>query len=131
MKSIICVLVLLLSPYSYSQTFQSNSLSKQKTEFEVSTDKRTVEISDNNITVSNLLNGGNDSLILEVIKTELKDYSWEGLSKWYYCKNGKGVNYTAIVINSKNPRSLVLFQEVLNGASSIQTKIDLSHKVTD
>jgi hypothetical protein len=86
MKKLILLTILLFGLTSaYSQTYKSPFLTKQKAEFETDYKARVITITDKEISVTNFLNGGRETLYLIVNKIENVNYYIAGLCKTYRC----------------------------------------------
>jgi hypothetical protein len=85
MKKLLLITLMLLSITAYSQTYKSPFLTKQKAEFETDYKARVITITDKEISVTNFLNGGRETLYLTVNKIENVDYYIDGLCKTYRC----------------------------------------------
>lgn len=84
-KLLMTFTIILLSLASYSQTFKSFSLSKQKPEFETDTKDRIITISNKEITVTNFLDGSTKTWHLIINRIENKEWINDGMQKTYYC----------------------------------------------
>ncbi len=88
------------------EQFESKSSIKEYKEPKLLNISRLLVFTDNSITISNWLNGGTEALKLKIDKIVDKDYSREGICKWYYCTSLKSDIFNgffkAIIIVPKN-----------------------------
>jgi hypothetical protein len=113
MKKLLFILALiLLNSISYSQTYKSAYVIKQKIDFETELKDRIITINDKEISISNF-SGGTKTMYLIVNKIEEKEYDLESKCKFYYCttKDKDFINgyQKAIVIKKYDTIILSLF----------------------
>jgi hypothetical protein len=85
MKYLAVLLLMMLSSYnSYSQVFKSDYIITQKAEFESNRKDRIISINDDEITITNFLNGSTKTLYLIINKREIKEYDYSN-ANFYYC----------------------------------------------
>lgn len=113
MKTIAIIIgLILISLTSNSQSFMSPYVIKGKTNFETEMKDRIISISDKEISISKFT-GGTETMYLTVNKIEEKEYSFDGICKYYYCttKDKDPINgyQKAIVIKKYDAVYLGLF----------------------
>lgn len=75
----------LISFATYSQTYKSSYSINKECDFQTDMKSRTITISDKEISISNFADGGTETIYFVVNKIEEKEYSFDGLCKYYYC----------------------------------------------
>lgn len=111
MKKIALVFIIsLIGITTFSQTFRSNSATIRKGGFEIDRTVRSIIISDNEITISNYLNGNTKPLVLNVYLTEEKEDKFDGVCKYYYCtaSNDEALSPYQKIVVIKKPFSITL-----------------------
>lgn len=111
MKKIALVFIIsLIGITTFSQTFRSNSATIRKGGFEIDRTVRSIIISDNEITISNYLNGNTKPLVLNVYLTEEKEDKFDGICKYYYCtaSNDEALSPYQKIVVIKKPFSITL-----------------------
>jgi hypothetical protein len=111
MKKIVLVLIIsLIGINTFSQTFRSNSATIRKGGFEIDRTVRSIIISDNEITISNYLNGNTKPLVLSVYLIEEREDKFDGLCKYYYCtaRNDEKLSPYQKIVVIKKPFSITL-----------------------
>jgi len=93
-------LMLLISLYfiftlSFGQSYDSYFMIKQSSEHEIDETFRIIKISDEEITVSNLWNGGKETAHFIVEKIEDKDWGYGVIYKTYYGVTDYGQKFIA------------------------------------
>lgn len=118
MKKIILLLLLIISlTTGYSQTFNSKYVIEKQSTMKTEIKDRIITLSDKQITISKFIGGVNTQYLI-VNKIEEKDYSFDGLCKYYYCstKDKDPVNgyQKAIVIKTHDEIILGLFSSEID-----------------
>jgi len=111
MKKIVLALIIsLIGINTFSQTFRSNSATIRKGGFEIDRTVRSIIISDNEITISNYLNGNTKPLVLSVYLIEEREDKFDGLCKYYYCtaRNDEKLSPYQKIVVIKKPFSITL-----------------------
>jgi hypothetical protein len=111
MKKIVLVFIIsLIGINTFSQTFRSNSATIRKGGFEIDRTVRSIIISDNEITISNYLNGNTKPLVLNVYLTEEKEDKFDGVCRYYYCtaRNDEKLSPYQKIVVIKKPFSITL-----------------------
>ncbi len=111
MKKIVLVLIIsLIGINTFSQTFRSNSATIRKGGFEIDRTVRSIIISDNEITISNYLNGNTKPLVLSVYLIEEKEDKFDGVCRYYYCtaRNDEKLSPYQKIVVIKKPFSITL-----------------------
>lgn len=72
-----------------TEQLESKSAIVEEANFKIEHISRLVVFTDDMITISNWLNGGQEALKLKIDKIENKPYSMDGICKWYYCTSVK------------------------------------------
>ena len=111
-KLIFLFLITLTAPALYSQTFKSPSAILKESKTKIEMKSRIINLSDKEISITKFI-GGVDTQYLTVNKTEQKEYSFDGMCKYYYCttKDKDPVNgyQKAIVIKTYDQIILAMF----------------------
>lgn len=111
MKKIVLVFIIsLIGINTFSQTFRSNSATIRKGGFEIDRTVRSIIISDNEITISNYLNGNTKPLVLNVYLTEEREDKFDGVCRYYYCtaRNDEKLSPYQKIVVIKKPFSITL-----------------------
>ena len=69
--------------------YKSSSSMRSTINYETASKERQIIFTETQIKITNFLNGGKDTLNLDIEKSENKKYSFEGNCKWIYCHSTK------------------------------------------
>ena len=72
-----------------TEQLESASAIKEESNFKIERISRLVVFTNNTVTISNWSNGGQEALKLKIDKIVDKEYSMDGICKWYYCTSIK------------------------------------------
>ncbi len=123
MKKLFFIIVLTQIGYnSIGQTEQleSKSAIREETDFKIERVSRLIVFTPNSITISSWLNGGTEAFKLKIDKIVDKEYSMDGICKWYYCTSIKkdpinGFSKTIIIVpKSKDKLKVFTFADEVN-----------------
>ncbi len=123
MKKLLLIIYLLSTSFCaicQTEQLESSSAIREEAEFKIERISRLIVITNQVITISNWLNGGQEALKLKIDRVENKEYSMDGICKWYYCTSLKrdpinGFSKTIIIIpKSKNILKLFTFANEVN-----------------
>jgi len=106
MKKYFFIIVLTQIGYNaigQTEQLESKSAIREETDFKIERVSRLIVFTDNSITISSWLNGGTEALKLRIDKIVDKEYSMDGICKWYYCTSTKkdpfnGFSKTIIIV---------------------------------
>src|SRR5690348_6770167 len=122
MKKILFIIILTqigFTAIAQTEQLESNSAIVEEANFKIEHVSRLVVFTDNMITISNWLNGGQEALKLKIDSIEDKEYSMESC-KWYYCTSLKkdpfnGFSKTIIIVpKSKDKVEVFTFANEVN-----------------
>lgn len=112
---IIFSIFLKFSLFAQVDQFESKSAIREEKEFKVEHVSRLIVFTESTITISNWLNGGQEALKLKIDSSVNKEYSLDGVCKWYYCISLKkdfinGYTKTIIIVpKSKDKLNVFTF----------------------
>lgn len=94
---------LVFNAIGQTEQLESASAIKEEFDFKIERIARLVVFTDDAITITNWLNGGQEALRLKIDKIINKEYSMDGICKWYYCTSTKkdpinGFSKTIIIV---------------------------------
>lgn len=103
-----------------TELLESKSAIVEETNFKIERISRVVVFTDSAITISNWLNGGTEAKRLKIDKIVNKEYSMDGVCKWYYCTSLQkdpfnGFTKTIIIVpKSKDKVKVFTFANEVN-----------------
>ena len=88
MKKLIFIILqplFVLTAVGQTEQLESTSAIRQEVDFKIERISRLVIFTESTITITNWLNGGKESKKLKIDRVVDKEYSMDGVCKWYYC----------------------------------------------
>ncbi|MBL0057094.1 MAG: hypothetical protein IPP31_13120 [Chitinophagaceae bacterium] len=92
MKKVFFFIILthfVLTSFGQTEQYESSSAIREEADFKIERISRLLVFTGKTITISNWLNGGQEALMLKIDKVLDKEYSLDGICKWYYCTSKK------------------------------------------
>lgn len=112
-----------------TEQLESKSAITEETDFKIENVSRLIVFTHNSISISSWLNNGTEALKLKIDKIVDKEYSMDGICKWYYCTSAKKDpfnGYTKTIIIVPKPKNKLMVFTFANEVTLYHTEVLIS-----